>query len=215
MSVPALDRRESQVLALAGVLQAAQLALSVARQGDADPQALASSLASVRAVDADSVAAVYGGLAGVRTGLRLLVGQLRSEQRDAELIRVCATILSLERKFSRNAAMAGELRRRLDALPDLDAAAPVPADEAGSVDALAEAYLATISTLTPRVRVAGNPLLLKDAGNVRRIRACLLAALRSAVLWRQVGGRGWHLLLQRRRLVESAQRLLGRSLASV
>ena len=37
------------------------------------------------------------------------------------------------------------------------------------------------------------------------MRAGLLAALRAAVLWRQVGGSYWDFLLSRRRLVEIAR----------
>src|SRR5690606_8901333 len=112
------------------------------------------------------------------------------------------------RRYSRNEAMQTELRRRLVAL-----AAVHGADGAGSSEAvsdLAAAYLATISNLTPRVKIPGNPMILKEEANIAQIRACLLAALRSASLWRQLGGMGWHLVLRRGRLVETAQRLLGR-----
>ncbi len=208
-----LNHYEAQTLALAGLVQGVHLALSVARTGEVEPQAYEASLGSVLRLSAESPEAVYGGLSGVRNGLRLLIGQLRGEQRDAELIRIAATVLSLERKYMRSPALQNDLHQRLDeAAQDHD---PSNASEPDAVQSLADAYLATISTLTPRVRVPGNPLILKESANVVRIRACLLAALRSAALWRQLGGRGWRLLLQRGRLVETAQRLLGRSLGSV
>ena len=40
-----------------------------------------------------------------------------------------------------------------------------------------------------------------------KIRACLLAGIRSAVLWRQVGGSKWQLLFHRKKLVQAAQQL--------
>jgi high frequency lysogenization protein len=43
---------------------------------------------------------------------------------------------------------------------------------------------------------------------VGEVRATLLAALRSAVLWRQVGGSYWDFLFSRRAMVETAQDLL-------
>lgn len=205
-----LDRSEAQVLALAGVVQGVSLALAIARDGQADAHAYTASLASILRLSADTPDAVYGGLGGIRTGLRLLIAQLRGEQRDPELLRIGTTVATLERKYARDAALQAELRRRLERI-----AADHPPEQAGepeAVHALAEAYLATISTLTPRVRVPGNPLILKEESNVVRIRACLLAALRSVALWRQLGGRGWRVLLQRRQITETAQRLLGRSL---
>lgn len=209
----ALDRFETQTLALAGVVQAAHLALSVARSGETEPAARDASLGTILRLSPDSPEAVYGGLGGARTGLRLLVGQLRGEQRDADLLRVVGSVLQVERRYAREATMQAELRRRLVTL-----ASGHGADAAGSPEVIAElaaAYLATISTLTPRVKIPGNPMMLKNEDNIAQIRACLLAALRSASLWRQLGGKGWHLVLRRGRLVETAQRLLGRSLASV
>lgn len=208
-----LTRQEAQVLALAGVVQAAGLALAIARDGRADPAASAASLDSVLRLSAAAPDEVYGGLGGVRNGLRLLVAQLRGEQRDAELVRIAATVVSLERKYARSERLQQELRRRLERISASESA---DASDAGDkLKALAEAYLATISTLTPRIRIPGNPLVLKEDANVVRIRAHLLAALRSAALWRQLGGRGWRVLLQRKGLIESAQRLLGRSLAAL
>lgn len=209
----ALDRFEAQTLALAGVVQAVHQALMVARRGEAEPQARDASLASILRLSADSPEAVFGGLQGVRSGLRLLVSQLRGEQRDADLLRVAGTVLQVERRYSRHEGMQSELRRRLVSIANLHG--PDEAATPDAVAALAAAYLATISTLTPRVKIPGNPMILKEESNISQIRACLLAALRSASLWRQLGGKGWHLILRRGRLVETAQRLLGRSLASV
>ena len=39
------------------------------------------------------------------------------------------------------------------------------------------------------------------------IRALLLAGIRSAVLWRQLGGRRWRLVTQRQRLLQIAHDL--------
>ena len=64
--------------------------------------------------------------------------------------------------------------------------------------ALGSLYADTVSHLRPRVLVQGNPHYLGQAGVVAEIRAVLLAALRSAVLWRQLGGSLWDFLLRRR-----------------
>jgi high frequency lysogenization protein len=73
---------------------------------------------------------------------------------------------------------------------------------------LAELYVSTLSLLTPRVMVNGNPQQLQQPPVVEKIRANLLAAVRSAVLWRQVGGRPWQLLLYRRQCSMLARGLL-------
>jgi len=69
--------------------------------------------------------------------------------------------------------------------------------------ALGALYADTISHLRPRVLVQGNPHYLGQTGVVAEIRAMLLAALRSAVLWRQLDGSLWDFLLRRRELVQA------------
>lgn len=210
----ALNRNEGRVLALAGLVQAVHLALIIVRDGECDAHAYGASLASTLRLQADSAEAVYDGLGQVRSGLRLLIDQLRGgQQRNPDLLRIAGAVLGLERKYARSPELQAELRQRLQAL-----ATRHPPDQAAEADAtagLAQAYLATISRLSPRIRVPGNPQMLKDTDIVHRIRACLLAAIRSAALWRQLDGAGWQLLLQRKRLIETAQRLLGRSLAAL
>jgi high frequency lysogenization protein len=56
--------------------------------------------------------------------------------------------------------------------------------------------------------VQGNPHYLGQAGVVAEIRAVLLAALRSAVLWRQLGGSLWDFLLRRRDMVAAIEAAL-------
>ena len=73
---------------------------------------------------------------------------------------------------------------------------------------LGEVYAELVSPLGPRVMVAGNPVYLSQPEVVAEVRAALLAALRSAVLWRQLGGSYWDLLVSRRRMVETAQALM-------
>ncbi len=69
-------------------------------------------------------------------------------------------------------------------------------------------YADTISHLKPRVMVQGNPHYLGQAGVVAEIRALLLAAVRSAVLWRQLGGSYWDFLFSRKAMIEAVDRQL-------
>jgi high frequency lysogenization protein len=70
---------------------------------------------------------------------------------------------------------------------------------------LAAIYSDTVSHLSPRIIVKGEPLHLKNPDNQNRIRSNLLAGIRAAMLWRQVGGRRWQILFGQRQLLESAR----------
>lgn len=201
--------RESRVIALAGVLQACRLVRDVATNGRCDPACMEASLASVFRIDADSAAHVFGSVAGVRLGLEILHAQFEGRHRDLALTRLTLGALRLERRLSRNPRMLGELRSGIEGIQrQVDHFGITH----GAVQArLAELYVATLSHLRPRVIVHGNPLHLANAQLVEQIRALLLAAVRAAVLWRQVGGSQLRLLLRRREYAMLARGLLSRS----
>ena len=73
------------------------------------------------------------------------------------------------------------------------------------LSALGALYADTISHVRPRVMVQGNPHYLAQPGVVAEIRAILLAAVRSAVLWRQLGGSYWDFLLSRKAMLEAVE----------
>lgn len=198
---------EGQVIGLAGVFQAVRCALAIARDGRCDEDAAESSLRSVFRIDAASAADVYGGVPNLAPGLAGMLAEIDGTARDPSVARIVATVLHLSRKLGRLDAMQRRLRDGIDAARRGADAMGYRHD--GVIDRLAELYVATISTLRPRVLVQGNCLYLTQAPNVARIRALLLAAIRAGVLWRQSGGSNLGLLLHRRRVAEAARAMLG------
>jgi len=62
--------------------------------------------------------------------------------------------------------------------------------------------------MNPRILIAGNPVYLEQAENASRVRTLLLSAIRSGVLWHQLGGSRWQLLFQRKKIILTAKKLL-------
>jgi high frequency lysogenization protein len=197
---------EERVLALAGLYQGCALAQKLANEGRCDEGALEASVASVFRIDAASVVAVFGNIGSVRIGLRTLITQLDESEPDMAVTRMVVTVMRLERSLSRRPDLLDNLQKGIVAAQrQVDHFGP----ESNQVNArLAELYASTLSILKPRVMVSGNPQQLQQAAVVEKVRACLLAAVRSAVLWRQVGGRQWQLLMYRRRCSMLARGLL-------
>lgn len=201
--------RESRVIALAGVLQACRLVVDLAMSGRADTTAVQASLNSVFRIDAASAADVFGGVGGTRLGLETLLAQFDSSERNMPLTRLVLGVLRLERRLSRNSRMLGELRSGIERVQrQVDHFGIEHATVQGR---LAELYVATLSQLRPRVIVHGSPVNLANPQLVEQIRALLLAAVRAAVLWRQVGGSQIRLLLRRREYAMLARGMLARS----
>lgn len=199
---------EDQTLALAGIVQASLLVRELAHHGQAPAQPLAASLASLFRFDAPDVPAVYGGTAQVGEGLRHLRKQLAGQtgNQDLEVTRHVLTLIQLAGQVLRLPDMQqrlGEALRALDARQrELGPDAPEVIEE------LARIYQQTISTLSPKVVVRGNPQQLNRPEVAQRIRAVLLAGIRSAVLWHQCGGSRLNLIFRRKRFLEATERLL-------
>ncbi|HXS72891.1 MAG TPA: high frequency lysogenization protein HflD [Rhodanobacteraceae bacterium] len=201
---------EARVIALAALFQAASLVRSLASEGDCDPAELETCVASIFKLESGSAADVYGGLAGVREGLRVLIAQIDGGRRNPVLLRMVFAILRLERSLHRHPAVVTSLQEGLQGMQrQLVHFGPThPTVLARAADLYAE----NLSNLRPRVMVIGNPLYLHQPNQVQRIRALLLAAVRAAVLWRQLGGRRWHLLLRPRREAMLARGMLTRTM---
>ncbi len=196
-----------RVMALAGVYQAAQLTQQIARRGLADTQAMSASIGSLFKVDSIDVHDVYGGTAGIQGGLRLLCEQLSgSSRRDVELTRYVIALIQLEHKLSKQpdmlATIGSEIEEATRRLQHFSLLHP------NILSQLAAIYRQTISNLQPKIMVKGDPPHLQNPDNINKIRSLLLAGIRSAMLWRQMGGLRRHIIFSRKKLIRIAHRLM-------
>jgi len=197
-----------RVLALAGMAQALAQVRRIAETGQSEAAVVQTAMDSVFRIDADSPQEVYGSTADLAPGLRLLRDYFGGEGKDEQLPRLALSVLQLERRFVRE---ADTVKAVSGGIADIGS----QARESGSthpdvLSALGLLYADTISHLRPKVMVQGNPHYLGQPGVVAEIRAILLAAVRSAVLWRQLGGSFWDLLFSRKAMAEAAHELLER-----
>lgn len=181
-----------ELLAFVGLLQAVGLVRTVAEHGDGPAEAMRESLASIFVLDPQTAEEVFPGPLhfGCRKAMELIE---RPGAHRAELGMTIA-VLRVERAFQRRADLVARVGRALRELAPL--ARECGADDPRIVDALALLYQRTLSTLPVRVVVSGDPHQLARASCVAAIRALVFAAIRAAVLWRQLGGRRWRLLFQ-------------------
>ena len=197
---------DDRVLALGALLVALSQVRRIAETGQSDTATLQLALDSVFRLDAADTAAAVGGVDAVRPGLRLLRDYLAGTNKDEALGKLAMAVMQLERRFVADAAMTERVRTGLRALQGSVERLGSPHHDV--VAGLASLYADTISHLRPRVMVQGNPHYLGQAGVVAEIRALLLAALRAAVLWRQMGGSLWDFLFRRRDMAAAIDQLM-------
>jgi len=196
--------------ALAGIFQAAYLVDQIATKGLYDSSALESSVPSILKVDADNILDVYGGIEGVATGLSVLIKQLAAEKREVnmQITRYMLGILHLENKIHKNPAM-------LKAIGEGIGNATLQTEHfhvthENILANLADTYKNTASTIKPQIMVEGDHGYLHTPENANKVRALLLAGIRSAVLWRQCAGSRWQILFKRKAFLNEAQTLINR-----
>lgn len=203
-------RWEYRNIALAAVTQCAALVHRLASQGSVPASSLLSCLQPVYELDPDSLQTLYPDVRRFSEGIDTLQRSFDSEglRENAEVVRYLLGMLVLQQHLGRRTDLQQQVRERLDSLSHT---APRLSDDSivdqqalqESCTMLARLYQDTISKLSFRIHVAGNPEYLRDHAVADQIRALLLAGIRSAVLWHQLGGRRWHLFIYKKRCREA------------
>lgn len=230
-SVVELTRWEWQTVALASVVQSAALVAKLAVHGNASQTELLASVNPLLVLSPRSESDVYPNLSHLNLGLRTLgdiFGRVRAPE-NTDLVRYTLGMLLLSNKLQASDAMQEKIRNSLMLVQPLqlvpENATPWRMEQTSQSDdqlrqeqtfeQIAALYQDTISTLDHRIQVQGQMDYLQNDFVANRVRSLLLAGIRSAVLWRQLGGRRWRLLFYRKRVQETASEIRKRLLASI
>lgn len=218
---------DQQAIALAGLFQAASLVEQISTRGMVPQNSFETSLASIFVTNPDSTEEIYGGAQDLSInlsqgfrGLQELLDKTRSDQ-NADVIRYGLSLMHLERKLSKRPDLLQKIGERIDTISQqanyFSEAGTELTDNPGAITHpsvvanLASLYQDTLSTFNFRIQVTGEPRHLQNAENAAKIRALLLAGIRAAMLWRQVGGKRWHLLFFKSRLRPAVKRISRRT----
>ena len=215
---------EWRTLALAGVCQCATYVDRIARLGELPDDSLFSALYPLYQLDPRSNIDAFGDPSRFSHGLQSvsrLLGNDPQQDKDNE-VRYLLGMLFLSGKLEKSPDMLQIIRTRLkqsgqlfiEVRLDHDNLSPSQADDGIAherfeewVQGVAVLYQDTISRFSHRVQVKGKQEHLQKDAVASRIRALLLAGIRLAILWHQLGGRRLHLMLYRKRIIETAEAL--------
>ena len=197
-----MSNLQEQITALGGVFQAAVLVDRIARTGQASEADLGCMLNSLLVRDPKDTLEVFGGDdLNLRDGYRALIGALERDPNSLqrEPLRYALSMLGLERQLAKRGDLLETIGNRLPQIQSqADHFGLVHDNVIASSGAL---YQDTLSTLRQRIQVHGDMRFLQQASNASKIRALLLAGIRAARLWRQLGGHRWQLVFSRRKLL--------------
>lgn len=202
-----LNTITNQAIALAGIAQATALVHQLATTGKSDREATEASIASILKIDSDSVEGIYGGIEGVKYGLEQLNNQIQGFNiANPEQARYSVSLIFLEKQLSNRPEMLKNIRDGIERAQRQSETFGLLHENV--LANLGDLYHSTISTLQPRIMVNGEQGYLSRPDIINKIRALLLAGIRSAMLWKQCGGSRWKFLFFRKKMQAEVEALL-------
>ncbi|QTN45750.1 high frequency lysogenization protein HflD [Ectopseudomonas mendocina] len=195
---------QEQLVALGAVFEAAVLADKIARTGQVSEASMGCMLGSLLVRDPKTTLDVYGGDdLNLRDGYRALISSLERNPSalQREPLRYSLAMIGLERQLDKRSDMLQVMGSRLDQIQQQVEHFGLVHDNV--IAACGGLYQDTISTFRQRIQVHGDMRFLQQPSNAAKIRALLLAGIRSARLWRQLGGHRWQLVFSRGKLLKA------------
>ena len=199
---------KERTLALAGVFQATELVRQAAHHGTWSGYAASSCLHSLFQLEAESIAEIYGGAAKMRLGVETMLAVLQGDNRYADSLRYTVGLLQVEKKFRRSGKLQEAVGKQLQEISGEGLDLEQHEREDLQAHDISELYSNTVSKLSPRIVVNGKPQYLKNDRTVDWVRTLLMAGLRSATLWNQLGGGRFELMFGRKKIIKEAELLL-------
>jgi len=206
-----LSSTQEQTIALAAIMQAAELVYDIAENGKAEPVLSQALINSLFVFNPESTLSIYNdNLKHLSLGLDTLakLSNPVNVKRFNKVSRYAVSLVSLEKDLAKQTQMLEVIRSRLKHV-SFNQQHFIEDGDYNAIHAnLSGIYQDTISTLRFRIQVTGNMSLLTQSQNSDHIRSLLFAGVRAAMLWRQLGGSRWHLVFKRGQLEKNAQQLL-------
>lgn len=201
------QKEQDQAIALAGVFQAAALVHQLSNKGMVSQDSFETSLGSIITTDPARTIDVFGGTtAGLALGIKTMRSFINKEaEASTHILRYAMSILYLEKRLRKNPQMLNAIGQRLEQVKMQSNHFSITHENV--IASIAALYQDTISTFSFRIQVQGEPNILRQAGNADKVRALLFAGIRSGILWHQLGGRRWKLLIMRKKIIRALDSL--------
>ncbi|MBX2807538.1 MAG: high frequency lysogenization protein HflD [Cellvibrionaceae bacterium] len=198
---------DNQIMALAAIFQYAAQVEQLATTGHLHNQDMELAVKSLLCQNPTSTIEVYGDITKLDKGLRHLIAIFeRKTTNSKDCIRYVMGILHLQKQLLKRPDMLQLIAKRIEKSQE-QAITFSPTHE-NVIAGLADIYTDTISQLGFRIQVKGEYTYLQQARIANQIRTLLFSSIRSAVLWRQLGGRRLSLIWHRKATLSQAQQLL-------
>lgn len=201
---------KQQALALAAIFQASNQVYKLAYNGVSDKETMSFAMSTLLNQDPDSLDQLYGSIDNLQDGLDSMKMFLEnannvSESKYKEVIGYVMSSIHLASKLSNDNELLTKIENGIDNARQQAEHFSITHDNVYSN--VGSLYQDTISNMRLRIQVMGSAVYLQQSAVAARIRCMLFSAIRNAFLWRQLGGKRCHLLMQRKAFLKVINQL--------
>ncbi|MCS5592118.1 MAG: high frequency lysogenization protein HflD [Gammaproteobacteria bacterium] len=199
-----MSNHKQQTLALASLLQSTTLVHQLASTGQCDSQSNKASLGSI-VNQSTKIEDIFKSPEDLKVGLDSLKAILDSKTKSAQNITLYTmSLINLEKKLMRQSPLLKKISSEIDFINKQDF---FEIYHVNSIARLAELYKNTLGSLNPTIMVKGEQIYLSNQHTANHIRALLLAGIRAVSLWKSLGGKTWHLVLNKKKTLQTVHSL--------
>lgn len=200
------NKYDNLTIALAGIVQALSLVKELAQTGKVNENAFQSCIQSIFETNPENAAVVFGDLTNLQLGLEKVLQFYSANPAARGFARHTLAIIGLQKKISRSSKTLTSLSQRIQQAKKQSEYFSLT--HPNVLANLGDTYVNIINTFKFRFFIMGNQRFLSVRENIDKIRALLLAAVRAAVLWQQLGGSRLQLLFSHKKIKASSEKLL-------
>ncbi|MGI1677821.1 MAG: high frequency lysogenization protein HflD [Cellvibrionaceae bacterium] len=203
-----MKKWNERTIALAGVLQATAIVDQLSKSGQLRKEEFTTCINALLEQKPSSTLSTYGDISQLELGLQLILDSFDGMPRESAQnpLRYALGVFHLQAKLINKPDLLDIIGSRL--IQANQQAAHFEPTHDNVINNLAGLYSDTISKFRFRIQVTGDVTYLQQERTASQIRALLFSAIRSAMLFSQVGGRRWHLLVYRKKILQCAHDLL-------
>ncbi len=201
-----MNKLRNQTLALASILQTTALVDQLASTGTCDANSNQASLKSI-ITSSTKLEEVFNPKRDLLVGIAVLKVVLGNKTKHIQQVILYAlALINLEKKLMKNQTLLNQITLEIDLIKSQNF---FEISHANSVARLAQLYKSTLGGLSPRIMVNGEQIYLSNKHTANHIRALLLAGIRAVSLWKSQGGKTWHLLFNKKKILDLLSSLEG------
>ena len=191
-----MSNHKQRTLALASILQSTALVHQLASTGQCNPQGNKASLSSI-VNQSTQIEDIFESPEDLKVGLDSLKVILDSKTKSMQNIMLYViSLINLEKKLMKQSQLLAKISSEIEHINKQEF---FEINHANSIARLAELYKNTLGSLNPTIMVKGEQLYLNNQHTANNIRALLLAGIRAVSLWKSLGGKTWHLMLNKKK----------------